>query len=264
MTILDEIVKVKKEEVKKLRTEYSISRFSDSEFFAKDIISLYENISSDTNISIIAEIKKASPSKGIIRKDFNHLDIAKIYFGNEVAGISVLTDKNFFEGSIDYLNEIAKIKTTSLLRKDFLIDEYQIYEAKANGADVVLLIAEILSETQVKELTHAAEELNLEVLLELHSKEQMSKIDFEIHKIVGVNNRNLNTFKVDIDNSIEISKLIPGEICVVGESGFSERSSVEKIKNENVNALLVGEHFMRAEKISDELKIFKKWCSRES
>lgn len=264
MTILDEIVEVKKEEVNKLRKQYSLSRFSDYDFFERKTLSLYKSISSDANLSIIAEIKKASPSKGIIREYFNHLDTAKIYLENEVCGISVLTDKNFFQGSIDYLNDIAKIKTAPLLRKDFIIDEYQVYEAKANGADVILLICEILSETQVRELTHAAIELDLEVLLELHSEEQISKVDFELHKIVGINNRDLKTFEVDITNSIEISKLIPENVCVVGESGFSDKISVDKVKNEKIDALLVGEHFMRAENISNEVKKFKEWCNRES
>ncbi len=264
MTILDEIVEVKKEEVNKLRKEFTLSRFSDFQFFESDTLSLYKNISSDNNLSIIAEIKKASPSKGIIRDKFNHLDTAKIYFENAVCGISVLTDKNFFKGSIEYLNDIAKIKTAPLLRKDFIIDEYQVYEAKANGADVILLICEILSPTQVKELTHAASELDLEVLLELHSEKQLSKVDFELHKIVGINNRDLKTFEVDINNSIDISKHIPRNVCVVGESGFSDKASVDKVKNEKIDALLVGEHFMRAKNISDELKKFKEWCHRES
>ena len=264
MTILEEIVEVKKEEVKTLRKEFTLSRFSDYQFFESETLSLYKKISYDNNLSIIAEIKKASPSKGIIREDFNYLDIANIYAENKVSGISVLTDKNFFKGSIDYLNEIAKIKTVPLLRKDFIIDEYQVYEAKANGSDVVLLICEILSETQVKELTHAASELDLEVLLELHSQEQLNKVDFEIHNIVGINNRDLKTFEVDIDNSINISKQIPGNVCVVAESGFSDKTSVDKVKNEKIDALLVGEHFMRAENISDELKKFKEWCHRES
>lgn len=264
MTILDEIVEVKKEEVQKLRKDFTLSRFSDSEFFKEETISLYDRISADKNLSIIAEIKKASPSKGVLRNDYNYLDIAKIYQENEAAGISVLTDKNFFKGSIDYLYEIAKIKSASLLRKDFILDEYQVYEAKANGADVILLICEILSETQVQELTNAAKELNLEVLLELHSEEQLSKVDFEIHNIIGINNRDLKTFEVDINNSINISKLIPRNVCVVGESGFSDKKSFDKVKIEKIDALLIGEHFMRAKNISDELKIFKEWCSRES
>ncbi|MCZ7601337.1 MAG: indole-3-glycerol phosphate synthase TrpC [Melioribacteraceae bacterium] len=264
MTILEEIVEVKKEEVKKLRKEFTLSRFSDYQFFESETLSLYKKISSDKNLSIIAEIKKASPSKGIIREDFNYLDIAKIYAEYEVSGISVLTDKNFFRGSIDYLNEIAKIKTVPLLRKDFIIDEYQVYEAKANGADVVLLICEILSETQVKELTLAANELQLEVLLEMHSEKQLSKVNFEIHNLLGINNRDLKTFEVDINNSIDICKNFPENVCVVSESGFSDKTSVDKVKNEKIDALLVGEHFMRAKNISDELKKFEEWCHRES
>ncbi|MDZ7763642.1 MAG: hypothetical protein U5K00_04345 [Melioribacteraceae bacterium] len=159
---------------------------------------------------------------------------------------------------------MAKIKTAPLLRKDFIFDEYQVYQAKANGADAILLICEILSEEQVKELTYAASELDLEVLLELHSVEQLNKVNFELHKIVGINNRDLKTFEVDINKSIEISRLIPENVCIVGESGFSDKTSVDKVKNEKIDALLVGEHFMRAKNISTELKIFKEWCSRES
>lgn len=264
MTILDEIVEVKKDEVKILHRDFTLSRFSDEQYFDSKTISLYEQIKNEKYISIIAEIKKASPSKGIIREDFNHIDIAEQYMDAGVAGISVLTDVNFFKGSIEYLNQIAKIKTLPLLRKDFIIDEYQVYEAKANGADLILLICEILSETQVKELTHAANEIGLEVLLELHSVEQLPKIDFKTNNIVGINNRDLKTFKVDINNSIDISKLLPESIAVIGESGFSAKVDVDKIKNEKIDALLVGEHFMRSSNILDEVKKFKEWCYRES
>lgn len=264
MTILDEIVEVKKDEVNNLRKDFTLSRFSDFEHFSRKTLSLYERISSEKNLSIIAEIKKASPSKGINREDFNHLDIAKVYFENDISGISVLTDKNFFKGAIDFLNDIAKIKSAPLLRKDFIIDEYQVYEAKANGGDVILLICEILSANQVQELTHAAKELGMEVLLEIHSAEQLSKVNFELHNIVGINNRDLNNFEVDISTCVSVSEIFPEEVVVVGESGFNSEQSVAQVKNKNIDALLVGEHFMSANNISDEVKKFKEWCSRES
>lgn len=264
MTILEEIVEVKKSEVKILHRDFTLSRFSDSQFFNSENISLYKRIKNDPNISIIAEIKKASPSKGIIRENFNHIDIAKQYIDADVTAISVLTDVNFFQGSIEYLKEVAAIKTLPLLRKDFIIDEYQVYEAKANGADVILLICEILSETQIKELTLAANEIGLEVLLELHSIEQLPKIDFQLNKIVGINNRDLKTFKVEISNSVEISKLFPANIAVISESGFNNKTDIENIKSEKIDGLLVGEHFMREKKVYDEVMKFKEWCHRES
>jgi len=144
MPILDEIIEVKKEEVKKLRSEFSLSRFKDSEFYEKTCMSFYDAISKNHAISIIAEIKKASPSKGIIKEDFNHLKIAKDYSNAGADAISVLTDQKFFQGHINFLKEIAKLKTVPLLRKDFIIDDYQVFEAKANGADIILLIAEAL------------------------------------------------------------------------------------------------------------------------
>ena len=263
MTILDEIFEAKKEEVKLLRKDFTLSRFSDLKFFSAESFSLYEKIKDKNDLSIIAEIKQASPSKGVIRQNFNPVDIAKQYIDAQVSGISILTDKNFFKGSLDYLLQVAEFKNLPLLRKDFIIDEYQVFEAKANGADAILLICELLSEAQLKELTNAANELNLEVLLELHSVDQLPKVNFELNNIVGINNRDLRTFKVDVNNSIEISKLLPNNIAVVAESGFSNKADVEKIKNNNIDALLIGEYFMRSENIYNTVKEFQEWCQRE-
>ena len=264
MTILEEIVEVKKEEVKKLKKDYTISRFTDSKHFAEKTLDFYKKIKDDNNISIIAEIKKASPSKGIIREDFHPVDIAKIYMENEVQAISVLTDKNFFQGSIDYLNKVAEFKTVPLLRKDFVIDEYQVYEARANGADVVLLISEILTENQISELSAAAAELKMNVLMEIHSESELKKIDLNKNKIIGINNRDLHTFNVDVNNSIRISSNLPDEIMTVAESGFKTRQDIEKLIDTNVNAVLIGEQFMSSKNITEELKQFKGWCNRES
>jgi indole-3-glycerol phosphate synthase len=264
MTILDEINKVKKEEVKKLRQNYSLSRFKDSEFFTKPKLSFYDALNNNDRISIIAEIKKASPSKGIIRENFNHLKIAEIYLENEVDAISILTDVNFFKGDISYLNDIAKTKTVPLLRKDFIIDEYQIFEAKANGADVILLIAESLSSNQINELTAAAKETDLEVLLELHSIEEFQKIDFSKNRIIGINNRDLKTFKVDLNSTKEIGELIPTENLLVAESGIKTEKDLNFIRQTKAKAILVGEHFMVSENIGDAIKKLKEWCLYES
>ncbi|MCW8849792.1 MAG: indole-3-glycerol phosphate synthase TrpC [Melioribacteraceae bacterium] len=264
MTILEEINEVKREEVKKLRADFSISRFSDSEYYQKPKISFFTALNKSDQISIIAEIKKASPSKGIIRKNFNHTDIANIYMENEVDAISVLTDINFFNGSINYLKDIASFKTVPLLRKDFIIDEYQIFEAKANGADAILLIAESLSKNQISELTAAAIESDLEVLLELHSIEELEKINFDQNKIIGINNRNLKNFKVDLETTIKIGEFIPKENFLISESGIKTKTDIDFIKRTKAGGILIGEHLMASKNIGDAVKELKEWCIIEN
>ena len=264
MTILDEINDVKREEVKKLKRNFTLSRFSDSEFFSRKRLSFIHAINRADRISIIAEIKKASPSKGIIKNDFNHLDIAKIYMDNEAEAISILTDINFFKGSITFLNDIAKIKRVPLLRKDFIIDEYQIYEAKSNGADVVLLIAESLSSMQMKELISVAIENDLEVLLELHSIDQVKKINFNLETVIGINNRDLKTFNVDLNTTVKVENMIPENKILVSESGIKTLKDINFIKKTRTRAILVGEHLMASQNIKSSLKELKTWCRIEN
>lgn len=258
--ILDEIVEVKREEVKILRRDFTLSRFSDSEHFGNDCLDFASALSKPNVISIIAEIKKASPSKGIIREDFDHSAIADIYHNNGADAISVLTDQNFFQGNISYLNDIAKIKSIPLLRKDFIIDEYQVFEAKSNGSDAILLISEILSKTQIAELTDAAYELGMSVLLEMHNDKQLYKIDFEKNKIIGINNRDLIKFKTDLRTTELISKKIDDDVTLVSESGISTKDDIDFIKRSNIDAVLIGEHFMRNKNIGDSLKEMKQYC----
>lgn len=264
MSILEEILEIKKEEVKKIRKEFSIKRFEDSEFFTQKKINFLNALSSKNKISLIAEIKKASPSKGIIQDNFNHIKTAEIYFKNEVDAVSILTDVNFFKGSIQFLNDIAKFKEAPLLRKDFIIDEYQVFEAKANGADAILLIAEALTKSQINELTYAAIETGLDVLLELHSEQEISKIDFRLNKIIGINNRDLKSFFVSLDTTFNISQKLPEDILIVSESGITNKDDIYKLKDTRTDAVLVGEHFMNSQSPGDEIKRFKEWCIRES
>ncbi len=264
MSILDEILKAKRNEVAKLRSNFSLNSFSNSDFFDSPVRSLRKSLLHSDRLGIIAEIKKASPSKGLLKKDFDHLKIADTYMANEIDAISVLTDENFFQGNISYLKKIAHFKTVPLLRKDFIIDEYQIFEAKANGADAVLLIAEALSKNQIVELTSAANECGLEVLLEIHSKSQLDKIDFVINNLIGINNRNLETFEVSLSTSIELAEIIPDEVVLVSESGINTVNDVKDILSTKIKVLLVGEHFMRSENIETSLREFKKWCKYES
>ena len=264
MNILLEILDTKKEEVARLKKRLSKQSFLDSEFFNKKPLSFYNQINGNGKIAIIAEIKKASPSKGLIKEDFNHLDIARAYFSHSVNAVSVLTDQNYFKGEISFLYEIAGIKQAPLLRKDFIIDEIQIYEAKANGADMILLICEALSNNQIKEFTNLASEIGLEVLLELHNEKQLDKIDFDLNRIIGVNNRNLEDFSVNLSTTQNISRHIPNNVVLVSESGISKKEDIDYLRSAGTDAILVGEHLMRSSDIDLSLDELKKWCSNES
>jgi len=264
MTILEHIVEVKQEEVRNLKKNFSVSRFSDSEYFKDSSISFIERLNSAIGLSIIAEIKKASPSKGLINNNFNHIEIAKTYFENEVEAVSILTDETFFQGSTKFLSEIANFKSAPLLRKDFIIDALQVYESKSIGADFILLIAEILSPTQISELTLAACELGMEVLLELHSTSQISKINFGTNKLIGINNRNLDTFQVELSATMEIINKLPDYVSIVSESGIKQKSDIELLRKTNAKAVLVGEHLMASGNIDKTLKEIIGWCKDEN
>lgn len=260
MSVLQKILDVKKKEVEELHHDFTRQSFTDSVEFGMSRIKFESALRKKRKINLIGEIKKASPSKGILRNKFDHLEIAKNYMRGGADAISVLTDKQFFHGSITHLKEIAEIKIVPLLRKDFIIDEFQILEAKANGADAVLLIAEALSKNQIKELTAIALENDLEVLLEIHSAKQLDKIDFDTNKLIGINNRNLDTFRVDIQTTKEISRHLPGNVTVVSESGISTKGDLDFLKNTNTYAVLVGEFFMKSHNIEDALTLFIEWC----
>ncbi|MCL5027735.1 MAG: indole-3-glycerol phosphate synthase TrpC [Bacteroidetes bacterium] len=263
MNVLEKILDKKKDEVSLLKRKFSIDSFSNMPFFSEKSLSFIDEVRSNKNISIIAEIKKASPSKGLIRENFDHLSTAEIYFSRNVNAVSILTDKEFFQGDINFLLDIAKIKQVPLLRKDFIIDEIQVYEAKANGADIILLICEALTKNQIKEFTSLAEEIGLEVLLELHSIDQIDKIDFTRNKLIGVNNRNLNDFSVDLSTTQIISKYLPEDIILVSESGISNKDDIIFLRETKVNAILVGELLMSSNNIELKLSDLKNWCSNE-
>lgn len=260
MNILEQIVEVKKEEVKRLKQKYTLNSFKEMEHFELKPLKFSDKIRSNQNISIISEIKKASPSKGIICEDFNHLKIAETYFKCGTDAVSILTDEKFFQGNILFLKEIALIKETPLLRKDFIIDEFQVFQSKGNGADTILLISEILSKSQINELSHAAIEAGLEVLLEIHSEKQLDKINFNVNKILGVNNRNLEDFSIDLNTTLNLSKLIPDDLILVAESGINKKEDIDYLVQADIDAVLVGEHLMAAKNIEDKFKELKDWC----
>lgn len=197
--------------------------------------------------AIIAEVKKASPSKGVIREQFEPVAIALDYEAHGAAAISVLTEKRFFQGSPEYLSAIKKHVSIPVLRKDFLFEIYQIYEARALGADALLLIAAILEKDMLCELLHVTRELGMDALVEVHTRAELDMVLETDALIIGINNRNLSTFKTDIATTVELIKLIPEDRVVVSESGIASRDDMRMLKNSGVAAFLIGESLMRQE-----------------
>lgn len=200
---------------------------------------------SGNDISFICEVKKASPSKGIIAADFPYLQIAKDYEKAGASAISVLTEPKYFMGNDNYLKEIASKVNIPVLRKDFTVDSYQIYEAKILGASAILLICAILSDEQLKDYINIAHSLGLSALVEAHDETEVKRAIYAGAGIIGVNNRNLKDFTVDINNSIRLRELVPKNIIFVSESGIKTSQDIKNLKNNKTNAVLIGETFMR-------------------
>jgi indole-3-glycerol phosphate synthase len=205
--------------------------------------------------AIIAEVKKASPSKGVIRGDFDHRVIARDYINAGASALSVLTDKKYFQGEIHYIEDIRSDISIPILRKDFIIDSYQLTEAKAFGADAVLLIAACLGKEQLREFHIEAGELGLECLVEVHNEAELESLDMSLLKIIGINNRNLEDFSVDLNTSIRLSALIPSGITKVSESGISSRREIDLLMQNGINAVLVGESLIRASNPGEALRV---------
>lgn len=247
MSILEKITQQTRDDLQRRKKRVSYADFESFEDYGRGRKSLYEAlISGDEQVRIIAEIKKASPSKGIIREDFNPEDIARQYIDAGAAALSVLTDEPFFQGHLEYMKSVSRLATIPVLRKDFIVDPYQIQEARGFGADAVLLIATILAASQLNELHHAAEEIGLECLVECYNEEDFSKVSFETVRILGVNNRNLNTFEVDVHRGIALLKQAPAGVCLVSESGLAEQADLQLLAQEGIHAALIGEQFMKA------------------
>ena len=256
MNILDKIVKTKYEELEKYTKDYvkQLEKKAEERKSVKD----FKNALLQDKINIIAEIKKASPSKGVIRKDFNPVEIAKIYEENGAAAISVLADEKYFQGHIDYVEAVSKVVSIPVMRKDFIIDERQVLEAYAKGADSYLLITRILEPKKLRQLMEFGRQLNIEPLVEVFTEEEAKITIDEGGKIVGVNNRDLNTFKVDINKSKNLCPKIKewGAEIVVAESGISSKKEIDELRNYGVNAFLIGESLMREKDIGKKLKKF--------
>lgn len=243
MTILDTIIAHKRQEVEARKSDASTKVLERSALFARERLSLAASLRDTRRTGIIAEFKRKSPSKGNINASADVVAVTAAYTKYGAAGLSVLTDQHFFGGSADDLVR-ARGNNLPLLRKDFLIDEYQLVEARSMGADVVLLIAACLTPGAVRQLAAAARKLELEVLLELHAEEELDHVCDEVD-LVGINNRNLKTFEVDIDRSLRMAEKLPGDKIKVAESGISSVENITLFKHHGFRGFLIGEHFMK-------------------
>jgi indole-3-glycerol phosphate synthase len=251
--ILDRIIEVKKEEVAYLKRarplqelKHAIADLPSPRNFAEAI--------TGRECAIIAEVKKCSPSKGIMREDFDPVRIALAYQENHAAAVSVLTDNVFFGGHETYLADIKQCVSLSLLRKDFIIDRYQIYETRYLEADAILLIAGILEMKQLGEYAGLAQSLGLSVLCEVHSEGELDKALASCAGIIGINNRDLTTFSVDLNTSISLAAAIPADRIIVSESGIQSRSHIETLTNAGIHAFLIGETLMRSDDMGRKLR----------
>ena len=247
--ILDQIIKERKKAVEELKQKKSISDFEKQIDNLEILHYSFKEALRNKNkpLNIIAEVKKASPSKGLICKEFNYVDIAKAYEKGQAAAISVLTEPKYFQGENRYLTEIKKAVHLPVLRKDFIIDPIQIYEAKAIGADAILLIVAALEKASLKEYLKLAKELGLDALVETHIESEVEIALESGATIIGVNNRNLQTFEVNLETSERLRKLIPKDKLFVAESGIHTREDIRRLKAIEVNAVLIGESVVKAD-----------------
>lgn len=255
MNILDKIITTKKQEITALKKLKSLSELKDSEFFGRKTFSLKQNLK--TKSGIIAEFKRKSPSKGIINAHSEIKDVVKSYENNGASAISILTDQEYFNGRSADILAVRNSVEIPILRKDFMVDEFQFYEARALGADVVLLIAACLSPAQVHEFTELSHLLGLEVLLEIHTEEELGHFNQNID-LVGINNRNLKNFEVDLQHSVDLKNLLPENVLSVGESGIYSKEDFIFLKDKGFDGFLMGEYFMKNENPGEAFAEFVK------
>ncbi|CAM2799725.1 indole-3-glycerol phosphate synthase TrpC [Paenibacillus sediminis] len=251
---LDRIVVTKKQEAEHLAAHFSLDRAEKTIAEMAPTLGFEAALASGRKrkMGLIAEVKKASPSKGLIRPDFNPVAIAKAYEAAGTDCISVLTDSTYFQGSGQYLQEIRNTVGVPLLRKDFIIDERQIYEARLLGADAILLIASILDAREIKQFLHTAKSLGLDALVEVHNREELEKVlDLGIATLIGVNNRDLHTFETRLETTEILADLVPKEITLISESGISGPQDIAYLQSIGAHGVLVGEYFMRKPVVED-------------
>ena len=254
--ILQEIVNYKKIEIeksKKIISGESLNRQIKSVSKPLSFLDELKKKNEAGKAGIIAEVKKASPSKGIIKEDFNHIEIAKEYEKGGAACLSILTDTPSFQGSPEYLKDIRKDTKLPILRKDFIIDVYQIIESRSWGTDCILLIMKILKNEELSKLISICNKMGMDILFEINSQEELERLLPFNPKMIGINNRNLENFETDIENSTKIKKNIPDDILVISESGINDVNDINYLGKHNINNFLIGERLMRSKNISNEL-----------
>jgi len=254
--ILQKILKRKAEEITEAAAKESmieLSKRAESALPVRGFISSIENKIAAGEAAVIAEIKKASPSKGVIRENFVPADIARSYEKGGAACLSVLTDKDYFQGAEEYLMQAREATKLPVIRKDFIIDPYQVYEARAMNADCILLIVSALGDAVMNELLALAHHLEMDVLMEVHDREEMERAILSGAKLIGVNNRNLRTFDVSLQTTLDMLDMLPQDRILVTESGIHVADDVKLMRENNINAFLVGEAFMRADEPGEKL-----------
>jgi len=251
--MLNRIITQKRDEVKQRKESLPLSGLKERIAQRQAPLDLAAALSGD-QIQLIAEVKRASPSRGLLCPDFNPVKLAKEYAQGGAAAISVLTEVNYFGGSLDHLAAIREAISLPLLRKDFIFDPYQVYESRAYGADALLLIAGILSQGQLEELLSLSHGLGLKCLVEVHSEAEVDRALVSRAKIIGINNRDLSTFNVDINTTRRLRALLPQQQIVVSESGISSRRDIEKLKGWGINAVLIGEALVTAGDIQTKMQ----------
>jgi indole-3-glycerol phosphate synthase len=253
-SILDRIVAYKRQEIAAARQrlpDAELERRLDQAPPPRDFRAALER---QTNMAIIAEVKKASPSAGLLRADFDPVAIARTYDRNGAACISVLTDEPSFQGHLHYLSAIRAAVSLPLLRKDFILDRYQLLEARLAGADAALLIAEILDEAALHRLLREAAEVGLQTLVELYERANLPRVLASGARLIGINNRDLHTFQTRLEHTLELLAALPPDVCLVSESGIGSRADIERLQTAGVRAVLIGETFMRAPDIGAKLR----------
>jgi indole-3-glycerol phosphate synthase len=257
MTILSEIIENKREELiaakKRLPLKIMKEKAGDR---TQPTLSLLQSLNTKPTFHFLCEIKKASPSQGLIQPQFNPVVKARAFLESGADAISVLTDQKFFQGTLDHLKRIKDSVEIPVLRKDFIIDEYQLYEAKAAGADIILLIARVLNKEIIERLINLAHELKLEVLLEIHNQSDIRKIPLNAKYILGINNRNLDNFSVDISKSLKLKEYLPNNLPIISESGIATTTDCKILKEHGFRGALIGEAFMRSNNPKKLLKKF--------
>ncbi len=247
MNILEEIVAKTKSKLEEKKQRVSLEELSSKIDFENLKETNFKKSLQNKAEAIIAEIKKASPSAGIISDDFDPVSKSKEYESFGASALSILTEEDYFLGNIQYLKDVKATTSLPILRKDFIIDEYQIYESKLIGADCILLIASILNDEELKNFSEISERLKLDYIIEVHDEEELQRVQHFTNAIIGVNNRDLKTFDVDINNSVELKKTFEGENIFIAESGIKSKKDIEYLQQNNINVFLIGESLMKGD-----------------